>query len=75
MEIVRLPKMPRGATLARLTISESHGGRVATTFSIEGAMSGSTEKGDYDTPEAAVAAATAAAQQRRASFLIIEDRS
>jgi len=75
MEILRIPKQPGNATVARLTLVQAHGGRVRAQLKIEGPMSGSVEDRDHETVAQAEEWATAAAERRNAEVLIIEDRS
>jgi hypothetical protein len=75
MEILRVPKHSRNATVARLMLLQAHGGRIRAIVAIEGPMSGSSEDRDHDTVSQAEGWAIATAEQRRASVLIIEDRT
>jgi hypothetical protein len=75
MEILRVPKHPRNATVARLILSQAHDGRVRANLKIESAMSGFMEDRDHETAAQAEDWAIAVAEQRRASVLIVEDRS
>ncbi|VXD07824.1 conserved hypothetical protein [Sphingomonas sp. T1] len=75
MEILRLPKQPRNATVARLTLLQAQGGRVRANLKIEGSMSGSMEDRDHETVAQAEHWAIDGAEQRRASVLIVEDRT
>jgi hypothetical protein len=71
MKIIRIPK---GDTLARLTSSKGHGGRIQAAFTVEGRMSAATEQRDYATAEQAENDAVANAERRQAICLIIDDR-
>jgi hypothetical protein len=73
MQIIRIPKNPTGATLARLKLSKGSPGRIQSSFRIEGRASGFMEQREYESAEDAVDAAVAYAEQRRAVCLIIED--
>jgi hypothetical protein len=75
MEIFRAPKHPGNATVARLTLSQGHGGRVRAIVRIEGPMSGFMEDRDHETVAKAETWAITVAEQQRASVLIVEDRS
>lgn len=75
MEILRVPKHPGNATVARLTLLSAHGGRVRANLKIESSMSGFMEDRDHETVARAEDWAIQAAEQRRASVLIIEDRT
>jgi hypothetical protein len=70
MEIIRLPK---NATMARMTMSKSSNGWIRGVFVSQGPMSGFAEDAEYETLEKAEKAAAALAQQRNAAYLIIED--
>lgn len=73
MQIIRIPKTPTGATVARLKLSRGSQGRVQASFEIESRMSASMEQREYESAEEAEGAAIAYAEQRRAVCLIIED--
>ncbi len=75
MEIFRVPKHPGNPNVARLTLSQGHGGRVRAIVRIEGPMSGFMEDRDHETVAKAENWAITLAEQQRASVLIIEDRS
>ncbi|PTQ58631.1 hypothetical protein C8J26_3498 [Sphingomonas aurantiaca] len=75
MEILRVPKYPANATVARLMLSQAHSGRVRANLKIEGSMSGLMEDRDHETVAQAEDWAIEGAEQRRASVLIIEDRT
>ena len=70
MDIIRLPK---GKPVAYLKLSNGWNGRVQSGFMLQGAMSGFSENGEYETVELAEAAARKHAEQRDAAFLIIAD--
>ena len=75
MEILRVQKHPANATVARLMLSQAHGGRVRANLKIEGPMSGLIEDRDHETVAQAEDWAIEGAEQRRASVLIVEDRT
>ena len=75
MEILRVPKHPGNATVAHLTLLKAHGGRIRAHLKIEGSMSGFMEDRDHETVAQAEDWAIKGAEQRRASVLIIEDRT
>jgi hypothetical protein len=75
MEIFRVPKHPGNPTVARLTLSQGHGGRVRAIVKIEGPMSGFMEDRDHETVAKAENWAITVAEQQRASVLIVEDSS
>ena len=75
MEILRLPKHPGNETVARLTLSQAHDGRFRANLKIEGPMSRFMEDRDHETVVQAEDWAIEGAEQRRASALIIEDRT
>jgi len=75
MEILRVPKHPGNATVARLTLFQAHGGRVRANLKIEGPMSRFMEDRDHETVAQAEDWAIEGAEQQRVSVLIIEDRT
>ncbi len=75
MKIFHVPKQPETATVARLTLLRAHGDRVRAHLKIEGPMSEFMEDRDHETVAHAEDWAMEAADQRRASVLIIEDRT
>lgn len=75
MEILRVPKRSGNAPVARLMLLQAHGGRIRAVVKVEGPMSGLMEERDHDTISQAENWAIATAEQRRASVLIIEDRT
>lgn len=72
MHIIRIPK---GPTVAHLTVSKSSSGMIKSIFKVEGPMSKFMEQGEYETAEQAERAALAYADQRQAVCLIIHDRT
>jgi hypothetical protein len=75
MEILRVPKHSGSATVARLTILQALDGRVRANLKVQGSMSGFMEDRDHETVAQAEDWAIKGAEQRRASVLIIEDRT
>lgn len=75
MEIVRIPKGPNGATVARLAISKTFSGGVQAILRIESPMSVFMERGEYESFEQAESSALARAEQHGAACLIVEDRT
>jgi hypothetical protein len=73
MQIIRIPKNPTGATLARLKLSKGSPGRIQASFKVESRMSASMEQREYESVEEAEDAAVAYAERRGAVCLIIED--
>lgn len=75
MKILRVPKNPGNATVARLTLSQARGGRIRANLKIEGPMSGFMEDRDHETVAQAEDWAIQGAERQRANVLVIEDRS
>ena len=75
MEILHVPRQPANATVTRMTILRAHGRRVRANLKIEGPMSGFMEDRDHGNVARAEEWAIEAAKLRRASVLIIEDRT
>jgi hypothetical protein len=75
MEILRVPKHPADATVARLMLSQAHGGSIRANLKIEGPMSGLMDDRDHETVCQAGDWAIKGAEQRHASVLIIENRT
>ena len=75
MEILRVPKHPGNATVARLIFLWAHGGRIRANLKVDGSMSGFMEGCDHETVAHGEVCAIGVAEQRRASVLIIEDRT
>jgi predicted transcriptional regulator len=72
MEIIRLPK---NATLARLTLSKISKDRVRGIFESRGQHSGFAQDAEYDSQVNAEKEAFALAGRYNAAFLIIDDRT
>jgi hypothetical protein len=73
MQIIRIPKSPTGAAVARLVMTSGSNGRVNAIFKVDGPMSGSTEQSEHESIEQAESAAVAYAKQRGAICLVIEN--
>lgn len=75
MEIIRVPKGEKDATVARLSLTKSASGRVQAMLKVQGPASAFMEHGEYETVDLAERAAVTTAERYRAGVLFIEDHT